>query len=121
MPNFQCINEKRFKSLGYCLCLWNGNIRKTLSSFIKDLRRNKYIISDKFTPQCIDKSAENPFKEMIEKQLNLMNLAKFDIYWIHNVAEAPKWTEELPKYFKDKKPDEIPLIGVSNHNLSEIK
>ena len=50
-----------------------------------------------------------------------MNLTKFDIYWIHNVAEAPKWTEELAKYFKDKKPDEIPLIGVSNHNLSEIK
>ena len=58
---------------------------------------------------------------MIEKQQKLMNLTKFDIYWIHNVAEAPKWTEELAKYFKDKKPDEIPLIGVSNHNLSEIK
>ena len=98
-----------------------GTSEKTLSSFIKDLPRDKYIISDKFTPQCIDKSAENPFKEMIEKQQKLMNLTKFDIYWIHNVAEAPKWTEELAKYFKDKKPDEIPLIGVSNHNLSEIK
>ena len=50
-----------------------------------------------------------------------MNLSKFDIYWIHNVAEAPKWIEELSKYFKEKKPEEIPLIGVSNHNLSEIK
>ena len=98
-----------------------GTSEKTLATFIKDLPRNKYIISDKFTPQCIDKSAENPFKEMIEKQLNLMGLTKFDIYWIHNVAEAPKWTEELAKYFKDKNPDEIPLIGLSNHNLSEIK
>ena len=58
---------------------------------------------------------------MIEKQLNLMNLSKFDIYWIHNVAGAPKWIEELAKYFQNKKPEEIPLIGVSNHNLSEIK
>ena len=49
---------------------------------------------------------------MIEKQLILMGLTKFDIYCIHNVAEAPKWTEELAKYFKDKNPDEIPLIGL---------
>ena len=48
-------------------------------------------------------------------------LTKFDIYWIHNVADAPKWIEELAKYFQGKKPEEIPLIGVSNHNLSEIK
>ena len=98
-----------------------GTSEKTLASFIKDLPRNKYLISDKFTPQCIDTSAENPFKEMIEKQLKLMNLTKFDIYWIHNVEGAPKWIEELAKYFQNKKPDEIPLIGVSNHNLSEIK
>ena len=98
-----------------------GASEKTLASFIKDLPREKYLISDKFTPQCIDSSAENPFKEMIEKQLNLMNLSKFDIYWIHNVEGAPKWIEELAKYFQNKKPEEIPLIGVSNHNLSEIK
>ena len=98
-----------------------GTSEKTLAAFIKDLPRNKYLISDKFTPQCIDASAENPFKEMIEKQLNLMNLSKFDIYWIHNVEGAPKWIEELAKYFQGKKPEEIPLIGVSNHNLEEIK
>ena len=98
-----------------------GTSEKTLASFIKDLPRNKYLISDKFTPQCIDTSAENPFKEMIEKQLKLMNLTKFDIYWIHNVEGAPKWIEELAKYFQGKNADEIPLIGVSNHNLSEIK
>ena len=110
------------------LCLWDtafaygmGKSEKTLASFIKDLPRNKYLISDKFTPQCIDTSVDNPFKDMIEKQLKLMNLAKFDIYWIHNVEGAPKWIEELAKYFQGKKADEIPLIGVSNHNLSEIK
>ena len=98
-----------------------GNSEKILASFIKDIPRSRILISDKFTPQCIDNSAENPFKEMYEKQLKLMGISKFDIYWIHNVAEAPKWTEELAKYFKDKKPEEIPLIGLSNHNLSEIK
>ena len=98
-----------------------GKSEEILASFLKDLPRNKYLISDKFTPQCIDNSSSTPFKDMIEKQLKLMNLSKFDIYWIHNVADAPKWTEELAKYFKDKNPEEIPLIGLSNHNLSEIK
>ena len=98
-----------------------GTSEKVLASFVKDLPRNKYLISDKFTPQCINSSAADPFKEMIENQLKLMNLKKFDIYWIHNVEGAPKWIEELAKYFKGKKADEIPLIGVSNHNLSEIK
>ena len=98
-----------------------GTSEKTLASFINKLSRNSYLISDKFTPQCIDSSAENPFKEMIEKQLKLMNLKKFDIYWIHNVEGAPKWIEELAKYFQNKKESDIPLIGVSNHNLSEIK
>lgn len=58
-------------------------------------------------------------KDMIEMQLGLMDLDRFDVYWIHNVSGAPKWTEELAKYFEGK--DNVPLLGVSNHNLSEIK
>ena len=57
--------------------------------------------------------------DMIEMQLKLMELDKFDIYWIHNVVDAPKWTEELAEYFEGK--DNVPLLGVSNHNLAEIK
>jgi len=52
-------------------------------------------------------------------QLKLMELDHFDVYWIHNVWGAPKWTEELAKYFEGK--DNVPMIGVSNHNLAEIK
>ena len=120
-PIFDKAMENRLYLWDTAFAYGMGTSEKTLASFIKDLPREKYLISDKFTPQCIDSSAENPFKEMIEKQLNLMNLSKFDIYWIHNVAGAPKWIEELAKYFQNKKPEEIPLIGVSNHNLSEIK
>jgi len=98
-----------------------GTSEKILSSFIKKYPRNLYIISDKFTPQCINKSSPNPVKEMIEKQLILMGLKKFDIYWIHNNDDFPKWIEELAKYFEGKKNEEIPLIGVSNHDLAEIK
>ena len=96
-----------------------GTSEKVLSEFIKELPRNKYLISDKFTPQCVEPSMKNPMKEMIEKQLSILGIDNFDIYWIHNVHEAPKWIEELGKYFQGK--NNIPLIGVSNHNLNEIK
>ena len=95
-----------------------GTSEKVLAGFIKDLPRESYLISDKFTPQCADASSATAMKDMIEMQLNLMELDNFDIYWIHNVAGAPKWTEELAKYFEGK--DNVPLLGVSNHNLAEI-
>lgn len=96
-----------------------GTSEKILASFIKDLKRDEYLISDKFTPQCADYSSSTPVKDMIEMQLSLMNLDHFDIYWIHNTVDAPRWTEELATYFEGK--DNVPLLGVSNHNLAEIK
>ena len=96
-----------------------GTSEKVLAGFLKGLPRESYLVSDKFTPQCADPSSQTPMKDMIEMQLDLMDLDQFDIYWIHNVWEAPRWTEELAKYFEGK--DNVPLIGVSNHNLAEIK
>ncbi len=96
-----------------------GTSEKVLADFVKDLPRESYLISDKFTPQCADASSPTAMKDMIEMQLELMALDRFDIYWIHNVWNAPKWTEELAKYFEGR--DDVPMIGVSNHNLAEIK
>ena len=96
-----------------------GTSEKVLAGFVKGLPRESYIISDKFTPQCVNGSSPTAMKDMIEMQLGLMELDRFDIYWVHNVWDAPKWTTELAKYFEGK--DNVPLIGVSNHNLSEIK
>ena len=96
-----------------------GTSEKVLAGFLKGLPRESYLISDKFTPQCADASSATAMKDMIEMQLGLMDLDRFDVYWIHNVSGAPKWTEELAKYFEGK--DNVPLLGVSNHNLAEIK
>ncbi len=89
-----------------------------LAGFLKGLERDTYLVSDKFTPQCAN-GKPTAMADMIEMQLKLMELDRFDIYWIHNVWDAPHWTEELAKYFEGK--DNIPLLGVSNHNLAEIK
>lgn len=96
-----------------------GTSEKILASFLVDLPRDSYLISDKFTPQCADASNPNAMRDMIEMQQSLMGLESFDIYWIHNVWDAPKWTEELAKYYEGQ--DSVPLLGVSNHNLAEIK
>ncbi len=80
--------------------------------------RESYLISDKFTPQCAN-GQPTAMADMIDMQLRLMSLDRFDIYWIHNVWDAPHWTEELAKYYEGR--DDVPLLGVSNHNLSEIK
>lgn len=95
-----------------------GTSEKVLAGFLKDLPRESYLISEKFTPQC-ENGKPTAMADMIRMQLEMMELDRFDIYWIHNVWGAPKWTEELAKFYEGK--DNIPLIGVSNHNLAEIK
>lgn len=95
-----------------------GTSEKVLAGFLTDLPRESYLVSDKFTPQCAN-GKPTAMADMIEMQLGLMELDRFDLYWIHNVAGAPRWTEELAKYFEGK--EKVPLLGVSNHNLAEIK
>ena len=95
-----------------------GTSEKVLAGFLKGLPRDSFLVSDKFTPQCAD-SRPSAMADMIEMQLRLMELDRFDIYWIHNVWDVPHWTEELAKYFEGK--DNVPLLGVSNHNLAEIR
>ena len=95
-----------------------GASEKVLAGFIKGLPRKSYLVSDKFTPQC-ENGKPTAMADMIEMQLKLMDLDRFDIYWIHNVWGAPKWTEELAKFYEGK--DSVPMIGVSNHNLAEIR
>ncbi len=112
-------------AMAHGLNLWDtayaygmGTSEKVLAGFLKGLSRNAYLVSDKFTPQCAN-GRPTAVADMIEMQLQLMELDRFDIYWIHNVWDAPHWTEELAKYFENK--NDVPLLGVSNHNLAEIK
>ena len=118
-PIFDKAMENGLKLWDTAYAYGMGTSEKVLAGFLKGLPRESYLISDKFTPQCADASSPTAMKDMIEMQLSLMELDLFDIYWIHNVWDAPKWTEELAKYYEGK--DNVPLIGVSNHNLTEIK
>ena len=96
-----------------------GTSERVLGSFLEGLPRESYLVSDKLTPQCMNAAPATPVEDMLGMQLSLMNLDRFDVYWIHNATNAPAWTRRLAKFFEGK--GDMPVIGVSNHNLAEIK
>ncbi len=96
-----------------------GNSEKTLGSFLKGLPRDSYIISDKLTPQCADYTSQTPVADMLETEYQFLGIDSMDIFWVHNPVDAPKWITEIAKHFEGK--DNVPMIGVSNHNLAQIK
>ncbi|MCC6093803.1 MAG: aldo/keto reductase [Eubacterium sp.] len=96
-----------------------GTSEKTLGTFLKGLPRDSYIISDKLTPQCMDYSSKTPVKDMLDTEYGFLGIDRMDIYWVHNPVDAPKWITEVAEYFEGR--EDAPMIGVSNHNLAQIK
>lgn len=94
-----------------------GASESILGEFIRNVKREDVIISTKFTPQIANNS-ENAVEEMLEESLKRLHTDYIDIYWIHNPADVEKWT---PKLIPLAKSGKIKTIGVSNHNLSELK
>lgn len=74
------------------------------------------IISTKFTPfglqskKAMQKSYDNSSKRL--------RCSPIDIYWIHNASSVKKWTPQTIHLYKSGK---IKHIGISNHNLEQIK
>lgn len=95
-----------------------GTSETVLGNFLKSIPRERYLISTKFTPQCADPNAENAVTAMYEGSVQRLGTDFMDIYWIHNPLGAPKWITELIPLAKSGK---IGKIGVSNHNLAELK
>ena len=95
-----------------------GASEEVLGSFLRTVPRESYIISDKFTPQCADPDAENAVTAMYETSARLLGTEYIDIYWIHNPVGAPGWVRKLIPLAKSGK---IGRIGLSNHNLAEIR
>jgi len=96
-----------------------GTSEQMLGTFLKGHARDSYLIADKLTPQCMDPSSDTPVADMWEMQRKLLGVENMDIYWLHNTTEAPRWMERMAKFFEGKA--DAPMIGVSNHNLAEIK
>ncbi|MBT2655896.1 aldo/keto reductase [Bacillus sp. ISL-18] len=86
-----------------------------LGSFIKG--REDVLISTKFTPQMAGDN-DNAVEEHLNGSLNRLGVDHADIYWIHSPADVQRWTPKLIPLMKSGK---VKHVGVSNHNLEEIK
>ena len=113
------------KAMAEGLNLWDtaavygmGSSETILGNFVKEVPRNSVILSTKFTPQIASADAAAPAEEMINGSLARLHADVIDIYWIHNPADIAKWTPELIPLAKAGK---IKYIGMSNHNLEELK
>lgn len=94
-----------------------GTSEAILGEFIKDINREDIIISTKFTPQ-IASDSKDAMQEMIDGSKKRLNAEVIDIYWIHNPFDVEKWTPHLIPLLKS---GQVKEVGVSNHNLEEIK
>ncbi len=106
------------------LTLWDtaavygeGSSERILGTFLKDVRREEVILSTKFTPQIASDSPD-AMQEMLDGSKERLHVDVIDLYWIHNPFDVEKWT---PKLIPLVKSGQIKAIGVSNHNLAEIK
>lgn len=112
------------KAMELGLNLWDtaavygeGSSERILGSFIGDICREDIIISTKFTPQ-IASSSPDAMQEMLNGSKERLNAEVMDIYWIHNPMDVERWTPDLIPLAKS---GQIKAIGVSNHNLAEMK
>ncbi len=112
------------KALECGMTLWDtaavygeGTSERILGSFVKDVSREQVILSTKFTPQIASDSPET-MQEMLDGSKAHLHADVMDVYWIHNPMDVEKWT---PKLIPLAQSGQIKTIGVSNHNLAEIK
>lgn len=94
-----------------------GASESILGNFVKEVPRENVIISTKFTPQIADGTPE-AMQHMLDGSKERLHTDVMDIYWIHNPMDVERWTPDLIPLAKS---GQIKKIGVSNHNLAEIK
>ena len=94
-----------------------GASEEILGSFVRGVERERIELSTKFTPQ-IAESYDNSMEKMIEDSLKRLCTDYIDIYWIHNPMDVERWTPQLIPLLRSGK---IKRVGVSNHNIDEIK
>lgn len=88
-----------------------------LGALARTCPRDELVLSTKFTPQ-IAPDADEPVRAMCEASLKRLGTDYIDIYWIHNPADVERWTPGLIPLVKEGL---VRRVGVSNHNLSQIK
>ena len=106
------------------LSLWDtatvygmGESERILGTLAKGVERKNVQISTKFTPQ-IAEMYDNNIEKMADASIERMGCDYIDVYWIHNPMDVERWTPGLIPLLKSGK---VKRVGVSNHNIAEIR
>lgn len=106
------------------LSLWDtatvygmGESERILGTLAKGVERKNVQISTKFTPQ-IAEMYDNNVEKMADASIKRMGCDYIDVYWIHNPMDVERWTPGLIPLLKSGK---VKRVGVSNHNIAEIR
>jgi len=106
------------------LSLWDtatvygmGESERILGTLAKGVERKNVQISTKFTPQ-IAEMYDNNVEKMADASIERMECDYIDVYWIHNPMDVERWTPGLIPLLKSGK---VKRVGVSNHNIAEIR
>ena len=106
------------------LSLWDtatvygmGESERILGTLAKGVERKNMQISTKFTPQ-IAEMYDNNVEKMADASIERMGCDYIDVYWIHNPMDVERWTPGLIPLLKSGK---VKRVGVSNHNIAEIR
>ena len=94
-----------------------GESEKILGTFVSGEKREAVEVSTKFTPQLAE-VYENSVEKMANASIERMGCDYIDIYWIHNPMDVERWTPGLIPLLQSGK---VKRVGVSNHNINEIK
>ncbi len=94
-----------------------GESEKILGTFVAGVQRDAIQVSTKFTPQLAE-IYDNSVEKMAMASIERMGCDYIDIYWIHNPMDVERWTPGLIPLLQSGK---VKRVGVSNHNIAEIK
>lgn len=93
-----------------------GASETLLGDLLKPYPREDYLLSTKFTPMVA--KGDNAVADMLAGSLKRLHTDYIDIYWIHHSDDVEKWT---PKLIPILQSGQIKHLGVSNHNLDQLK
>lgn len=95
-----------------------GSSESELGKLVRQYPQGSVILSTKFTPDIADENASDPVASMFAGSLERLGVSEIDIYWIHNAMDVERWTPFLIPLLQSGK---VKAVGVSNHNLAQIK
>ena len=94
-----------------------GESERILGMLAAGYKREDVLISTKFTPQMAEMFG-NDVTRMAEASIERMGIGYIDMYWIHNPMDVERWTPGLIPLLQS---GEVRRVGVSNHNIKEIR